>query len=43
MITWAEMRYTEPLHPLLAIIVVTAASEGFDVFKRRQGEVSLQS
>jgi hypothetical protein len=42
-ITWAEMRYSEPLHPVLAIIVVTAASEGFDVFKRRQGEVSLQS
>jgi hypothetical protein len=43
MITWAEMRYSEPLHPLLAIIVVTAASEGFDVFKHRRGEVSLQS
>jgi hypothetical protein len=43
MITWAEMRYSEPLHPLLAIIVVTAASEGFDVFKRRKGELSLQS
>jgi predicted membrane-bound mannosyltransferase len=43
MITWAEMRYTEPLHPVLAIIVVTAAREGFDVFKRRKGEVSLQS
>jgi hypothetical protein len=42
-ITWAEMRYSEPLHPVLAIIVVTAASEGFDVFKRRKGEVSLQS
>ena len=42
-ITWAEMRYSEPLHPVLAIIVVTAASEGFDVFKRRTGEVSLQS
>jgi hypothetical protein len=22
MITWAEMRYSEPLHPLLAIILV---------------------
>jgi Dolichyl-phosphate-mannose-protein mannosyltransferase len=43
MITWAEMRYSEPLHPLLAIIVVTAASEGSDVFKRRKGELSLQS
>ena len=43
MITWAEMRYTEPLHPLLAIIVVTAASGGFDVFKRRWGELSPQS
>jgi hypothetical protein len=43
MISWAEMRYTEPLHPVLAIIVVTAAREGFDVFKRRKREVSLQS
>ena len=43
MITWAEMRYSEPLHPMLAIIVVIAASEGFDVFKRRKGERSLQS
>jgi 4-amino-4-deoxy-L-arabinose transferase-like glycosyltransferase len=42
-ITWAEMRYSEPLHPVLAIIVVTAASEGFDVFKRRWGELSPQS
>jgi hypothetical protein len=24
MITWAEMRYNEPLHPLLAIFLVTA-------------------
>jgi hypothetical protein len=37
------MRYSEPLHPLLAIIVVMAASEGFDVFKRRKGQPSLQS
>jgi len=43
MITWAEMRYSEPLHPLLAIIVVTAASEGSDVFKRRKGALSLHS
>jgi 4-amino-4-deoxy-L-arabinose transferase-like glycosyltransferase len=43
MITWAEMRYSEPLHPLLAIIVVTAASEGFEVFKRRKGEVCIPS
>jgi predicted membrane-bound mannosyltransferase len=42
-ITWAEMRYSEPLHSVLAIIVVTAASEGFDVFKRRWGELSPQS
>jgi hypothetical protein len=43
MITWAEMRYTEPLHPLLAIIVVTAASEGFDVFRQGREDVSLQT
>jgi len=42
-ITWAEMRYSEPLHPLLAIIVVTAASEACDVFKRRKGALSLQN
>jgi hypothetical protein len=42
MITWAEMRYTEPLHPLLAIIVVTAASAGFDVFRQGREDVSLQ-
>ena len=42
-ITWAEMRYSEPLHPLLAIIVVTAASAGSDVFKRRRPEVSPKS
>jgi hypothetical protein len=41
-ITWAEMRYTEPLHPLLAIIVVTAASASFDIFTRRKGALSLQ-
>jgi 4-amino-4-deoxy-L-arabinose transferase-like glycosyltransferase len=43
MITWAEMRYSEPLHPLLAIILVTAGREGFDVFKHRRGSVSLQT
>jgi 4-amino-4-deoxy-L-arabinose transferase-like glycosyltransferase len=43
MITWAEMRYSEPLHPLLAIIVVTAGREGFDVFKHRTRNVSLQT
>jgi 4-amino-4-deoxy-L-arabinose transferase-like glycosyltransferase len=43
MMTWAEMRYSEPLHPLLAIILVTAGKEGFDVFKRRRGNESLQT
>jgi 4-amino-4-deoxy-L-arabinose transferase-like glycosyltransferase len=43
MITWAEMRYSEPLHPLLAIILVTAGREGFDIFKHRRGPVSLQT
>jgi 4-amino-4-deoxy-L-arabinose transferase-like glycosyltransferase len=32
MITWAEMRYSEPLHPLLAIILVSAGTEGFDAW-----------
>ena len=42
MITWSEMRYSEPLHPLLAIIVVMAAREGFDVFKRRRERISSE-
>ena len=36
MITWSEMRYSEPLHPLLAIIVMVAGKEGFDCFAQRQ-------
>ena len=36
MITWSEMRYSEPLHPLLAIIVMAAGKEGFDCFARTQ-------
>ena len=43
MLTWAEMRYSEPLHPLLAIIIVTAGREGFDVFKQHRAYVSLQT
>jgi hypothetical protein len=42
MITWAEMRYSEPLHPLLAIIIVIAGREGFEVFKQPRAHVSLQ-
>jgi 4-amino-4-deoxy-L-arabinose transferase-like glycosyltransferase len=30
MSTWAEMRYSEPLHPLLMTIVVAAGKEAFD-------------
>jgi hypothetical protein len=36
MITWTEMRYSEPLHPLLAIILVIAAREGFAFFEHRR-------
>ncbi len=36
MITWAEMRYSEPLHPLLAIILVIAGREGFELCARRR-------
>jgi hypothetical protein len=36
MITWSEMRYSEPLHPLLAIIVMVAGKAGFDCVVRRQ-------
>jgi hypothetical protein len=42
MITWAEMRHSEPLHPLLAIILVIAVREGCNVFKRRR-EASPQT
>jgi 4-amino-4-deoxy-L-arabinose transferase-like glycosyltransferase len=34
MITWSEMRYSEPLHPLLAIILMAAGKEGFDCLTR---------
>ena len=33
MITWSETRYSSPLHPLLAIIIVVAFKEGFELFK----------
>jgi hypothetical protein len=42
MLTWAEMRYSEPLHPLLAIILVTAGRAGVDLCTHRRGQVSLQ-
>ena len=37
MITWAEMRYSGPLRPLLAIILVMAGREGFALYKRSRG------
>src|SRR5882724_2223705 len=37
MITWSEVRYSEPLHPLLAIIVAAAGGESSNLFKRRKG------
>jgi 4-amino-4-deoxy-L-arabinose transferase-like glycosyltransferase len=36
MITWSEIRYSGPLHPLLAIMVVVAGKEAFDCFSQRQ-------
>ena len=36
MSTWSEMRYSEPLHPLLAIILMAAGKEGFDCFAHKQ-------
>jgi 4-amino-4-deoxy-L-arabinose transferase-like glycosyltransferase len=42
MLTWAELRYSEPLHPLLAIIVVMASKEAFDSFKHGGRETSFQ-
>ncbi len=41
MVAWAEMRYSEPLHPLLAIILVAAGREGYDMLKHSRGNVSL--
>ena len=43
MITWAEMRYSEPLHPLLAVILVTAGREGLEVFKQHRAQVPPQT
>jgi hypothetical protein len=37
MLTWAEMRYSGPLRPLLAIILVIAGREGFALCKRSRG------
>lgn len=34
MVTWSEMRYSEPLHPLLAIIVMATSKEACDCFAR---------
>jgi hypothetical protein len=34
MITWSESRYSGPLHPLLAIIIVVAVKEALDLFNR---------
>ena len=36
MLTWSEMRYSEPLHPLLALIVMAAGKEAFACVARRQ-------
>jgi hypothetical protein len=35
MITWSETRYSGPLHPLLAIIIVVAAGEAIELARRR--------
>jgi 4-amino-4-deoxy-L-arabinose transferase-like glycosyltransferase len=42
MLTWAEMRYSEPLHPVLAIILAAVGRAGFDLFKRGKGDVFVQ-
>jgi 4-amino-4-deoxy-L-arabinose transferase-like glycosyltransferase len=34
MLTWSETRYSEPLHPLLAIILALAGKEGCDAASR---------
>jgi hypothetical protein len=36
MLTWSEMRFSEPLHPLLAIVVVVAGKEAFDRMANKQ-------
>ena len=42
MITWPEVRYSEPLRPLLAIVLVTAGRDGFALLARRR-EAALQA
>jgi hypothetical protein len=37
LLTWSEMRYSEPLHPLLAVILAMTGREGYDIFQRRRG------
>jgi hypothetical protein len=39
--TWSEMRYSEPLHPLLAIILMAAGKEGYDWFARKQPHLRI--
>jgi len=41
MISWAEMRYSEPLRPLLAIMLVIVGRDVYDRLKRRR-EASLR-
>jgi hypothetical protein len=42
MLLWAEIRYSDPLHPLLATMVMVASQEGYDWFARKRPEEDLQ-
>jgi len=42
MLLWAEIRYSDPLHPLLATMVMVASQEGYDLFARKRPEEDLQ-
>ncbi len=42
MLLWAEIRYSDPLHPLLATMVMVASQEGYDWFARKRPQEDLQ-
>jgi 4-amino-4-deoxy-L-arabinose transferase-like glycosyltransferase len=42
MLLWAEIRYSDPLHPLLATMVMVASQEGYDWFARKRPDEDLQ-
>jgi len=43
MLLWAEIRYSDPLHPLLATMVMAASQEGYDWFVRKRPQEDRQA